>query len=129
MDLTGTAAQRDVERRRANSWPPAEPVAHDVHAADLRMARASTAAPGDERMQDSPLRHEPHAWLLQALAESHSTNGADEITPGLSREAVAPPKPPPDKLVVAKKPQPFIRRMRNWSRSYPKMTRRRRRAI
>jgi len=42
-------------------------------------------------MQDSPLRHEPHAWLLQALAESHSTNGADEITPGLSREAVAPP--------------------------------------
>ena len=34
-------------------------------------------------MQDSPLRHEPHAWLLQALAESHSTNGsesaADEI--------------------------------------------------
>ncbi|CAH0376062.1 unnamed protein product [Pelagomonas calceolata] len=60
-------------------------------------------------MQDSPLRHEPHAWLLQALAESHSTNGADEITPGrpgLSREAVAPPKPP-DKLVVARKPQPM----------------------
>ena len=51
MDLTGTAAQRDVERRRANSWPPAEPGAHDVHAADLRMTRASTTAPGDEEAQ------------------------------------------------------------------------------
>ena len=40
---------------------------------------ASTAAPRDERMQDSPLRHEPHAWLLQALAESHSTNGPPKL--------------------------------------------------
>ena len=45
---------------------------------------ASTAAPSrDEGTQSSPLQHEPHAWLLQALAESHSTNGsesaADEI--------------------------------------------------
>ena len=43
MDLTGS----DVEGPTPDWWPPAEPVAHDVHAADLRMTRASTAAPRD----------------------------------------------------------------------------------
>ena len=51
MDLTrDTAAPRDAGPT-PDWWPPAEPVAHDVHAADLRMTRASTTAPGDEEAQ------------------------------------------------------------------------------
>ena len=42
-----TAAPRDVEGPTPDWWPPAEPVAHDVHAADLRMTRVSTAATRD----------------------------------------------------------------------------------
>ena len=56
MDLreASTAAQRDVEGPTSDWWPPAE---HNVQAADLRMTRASTTAPGDEVAQ-RPRRRE-----------------------------------------------------------------------
>ena len=74
-----TAAQRDVEGPTPDWWPPAE---HNVQAADLRMTRASTAAP-----RDSPVRlsdgaaDESSGWVYQVVADT----GIEAGSVGLNR--------------------------------------------